>query len=63
MLSFCRNIAKGGLTDGGILLILDSPKIVRGVAIAVSQVPAVKKVLPAHTAKFDHAHPYYKAGL
>lgn len=52
MLSFCRNKAKGGLTDKGILLILESPKNVRGVAIAFSQSPTVKKVLPAISAIF-----------
>ena len=33
-------------------LILSFPKTVRGVAIAVSLSPTVKKVLPAHSANF-----------
>jgi len=52
MLAACRKNVTQGLTDRGISLILNSPKIVRGVAIAVSQSPTVKKVLPAHTAIF-----------
>ena len=52
MLSFCRNKAKGGLTDKGILLILKSPKTIRGVAIAFSQPLTENKVLPATSASF-----------
>ena len=52
MLSFCRNNVKGGLTLGGISLILNFPKTNRGVAIAVSQSPTAKKVLPATSAIF-----------
>jgi hypothetical protein len=52
ILHVCRKNIMQGLTGGGNLLILDSPKPVRGVAIAVSQSPTVKKVLPAISAIF-----------
>lgn len=63
MLSFCRKSIMQGLTAGLSSAMLKSPKIVRGVAIAVSQFPAVKKVLPAHTAKFHALGGAVSAGV
>ena len=52
MLSACRKNVTKGLTDRGQSVNFEFPKINRGVAIAVSLSPTVKKVLPAHSANF-----------
>ena len=52
MLTSCRKSIMQGLTVGGLSETVNSPKTVRGVAIAVSQSPTVKKVLPAISAIF-----------
>lgn len=41
---------RGGLTHGWCWGMVKAPKIVRGVAIAVSSSPTMKKVLPAYSA-------------
>ena len=51
MLSFCRNKAKGGLTDKGILLILESPNY-QSHNRRLSALPKGGKVLSATSAIF-----------
>ena len=52
MLHLCRKSIMQGLTVAGLSETVKSPKNVRGVAIAFSQSPTVKKVLPAISAIF-----------
>jgi len=52
ILNVSRMVVMLGLTGGDDSVNLESPKNSRGVAIAVSQSPTVKKVLPAHSAIF-----------
>lgn len=52
ILHVCRKTIIQCLTGSGDSVNLKFPKVVRGVTIAVSQFPTVKKVLSAYTAIF-----------
>ena len=52
MLAVCRKNVMEALTGEGDSVNFGFPKKSRGVAIAVSQSPTVKKVLPAYSANF-----------